>query len=386
MTDRSKRAGPVLCVVGARPNYMKIAPIMQAFGRDLFPLRPVLVHTGQHYDHLMNERLFRDLELPPPDLNLGVGSGTHAVQTAEVMRRFEPVIDDLGPSCVMVVGDVNSTLACSLVATKKHVPVVHVEAGLRSFDRRMPEEINRVLTDQISEVLYTTERSAHENLTREGVAPERVHFVGNVMIDSLQTHLKRAVPLETTLGDAGVPRSVISDGPYGVVTLHRPSNVDTPQALSTVLAALESASRLLPLVWPMHPRTQANVERFGLEKTLSRMRVALLPPQGYLEMLGLMQDAAVVLTDSGGIQEETTALGVPCLTLRENTERPITVEQGTNTVVGSDRQLILDSIASILSGKGKKGRLPELWDGRASQRIAEHLAAWLDAARDRIAA
>jgi UDP-N-acetylglucosamine 2-epimerase (non-hydrolysing) len=302
------------------------------------------------------------------------------------MRRFEPVIDDLGPSCVMVVGDVNSTLACSLVATKKHVPVVHVEAGLRSFDRRMPEEINRLLTDQISEVLYTTERSAQENLAREGVAPERIHFVGNVMIDSLQTHLKQAVPMEATLVGAGVPKSLISDGPYGVVTLHRPSNVDTPQALSTVLAALEAASRLLPLVWPMHPRARANVERFGLDKTLSRMRVALLPPQGYLEMLGLMRDAAVVLTDSGGIQEETTALGVPCLTLRENTERPITVEQGTNTVVGNDRQLILDSIGSILSGEGKKGRLPELWDGRASQRIAEHLAAWLDAARDRIAA
>jgi UDP-N-acetylglucosamine 2-epimerase (non-hydrolysing) len=243
-----------------------------------------------------------------------------------------------------------------------------------------------VLTDQISEMLYTTERSAHENLAREGVPPERIHFVGNVMIDSLQTHLKRAVPVETTLVGAGVPKSLISEGPYGVVTLHRPSNVDTPQALSDVLAALESASRLLPLVWPMHPRTRANVERFGLEKTLSRMRVALLPPQGYLEMLGLMRDAAVVLTDSGGIQEETTALGVPCLTLRENTERPITVEQGTNTVVGNDRQLILDSIGSILSGKGKKGQLPELWDGRASHRIAEHLAAWLDAARDRIAA
>jgi UDP-N-acetylglucosamine 2-epimerase (non-hydrolysing) len=365
---------------------MKMAPIMRAFGRDLPLPRPFLVHTGQHYDESMNQRLFRDLELPVPDLNLSVGSGTHAVQTAEVMRRFEPVIDDLSPSCVLVVGDVNSTLACALVASKKHVPVVHVEAGLRSFDRRMPEEINRVLTDQISDLLYTTEWSAHENLAREGIAPERIHFVGNVMIDSLHTHLRSAVPLQATLAAARVTDRVIADGPYGVMTLHRPANVDSPQRLSVLLHALEAVSRRLPLVWPIHPRTRANIERFGFEKVLARARVALLPPQGYLEMLGLMREAVVVLTDSGGIQEETTALGVPCLTLRENTERPITVEQGTNTVVNDDRELMLHCVERILAGNGKQGRVPELWDGHASQRIAEHLATWLDTGVARIAA
>jgi len=376
----------MLCIVGARPNYMKMAPIMRAFGRDLPLRRPFLVHTGQHYDESMNEQLFRDLELPAPDLNLNVGSGSHAVQTAEVMRRFDPVVDELRPSCVLVVGDVNSTLACALVASKKHVPVVHVEAGLRSFDRRMPEEINRVLTDQISDLLYTTERSAHENLAREGIAPERIQFVGNVMIDSLQMHLKRAVSLRATLAAAGVASGVVPDGPYAVVTLHRPANVDSPQPLSTLLDALEAVSRTMPLVWPMHPRTRANIERFGLGTALSRLRVAVLAPQGYLEMLGLMRDATVVLTDSGGMQEETTALGVPCLTLRQNTERPITVEQGTNTVVNNDRQLILDCVERILAGNGKQGRVPELWDGRASHRLVEHLAAWLDAGVARIAA
>jgi UDP-N-acetylglucosamine 2-epimerase (non-hydrolysing) len=378
--------GPVLCVVGARPNYMKVAPIMRAFEREAPRRRPLLVHTGQHYDESMNGRLFQDLELPPPDVNLNVGSGTHAAQTAEVMRRFEPVIDDLSPACVLVVGDVNSTLACALVAAKKLVPVVHVEAGLRSFDRSMPEEINRVLTDQISEVLYTTERSAHDNLAREGVAPERVHFVGNVMIDSLHMHMRRAVPFEATLAAAGVAKGAIGAGGYGVVTLHRPSNVDSPHTLTAVLGTLEAVSRRLPLVWPMHPRTGANIEQFGMLALLERMQGAVLPPQGYLEMLGLMRDATLVLTDSGGIQEETTALGVPCLTMRENTERPITVEQGTNTVVGIDRQLILSCVERILSGQGKLGRVPELWDGRASQRIARHLEAWLDSSAARAAA
>jgi UDP-N-acetylglucosamine 2-epimerase (non-hydrolysing) len=363
--------GPLLCVVGARPNYMKMSPLLRAF-RARPGLPPaVLVHTGQHYDPILNDRLFEDLVLPRPDINLKVGSGTHSVQTAEVMRRFEPVVDEHRPSCVVVVGDVNSTLACSLVAAKKGVPVAHVEAGLRSFDRAMPEEINRVLTDQISELLYTTERAADDNLAREGIPAERVHFVGNVMIDSLLSHRNRAIPVGETLRRAG--KEGFSQDGYGVVTLHRPSNVDEPQALSASLEILRAVSAYLPLVCALHPRTVSRVESFGLSELLKSERLAVLPPQGYLEMLGLMSAATLVLTDSGGIQEETTALAVPCLTMRENTERPITVEQGTNTLVGLDRDAILPLVDEILATGGKRGRVPELWDGRAAERIAAHL-------------
>jgi len=360
--------GVVMCVVGARPNYMKMAPLLRAFRAHPALPRPVLVHTGQHYDPMMNDRLFEDLELPRPDINLEVGSATHAVQTAEVMKRFEPVLDQYQPSCVVVVGDVNSTLACSLVAAKKAVPVAHVEAGLRSFDRAMPEEINRVLTDQIAHLLYTTERSAHANLAREGVPPERICFVGNVMIDSLLSHLARAVPPEhLTRGERR----------FGVVTLHRPSNVDSPQALAQSLDILHAVAEKLPLVCALHPRTLANAKSFGFTHRLAAERLRVLPPQGYLEMLGLMSAATLVVTDSGGMQEETTALSVPCLTMRENTERPITVEQGTNTLVGRDLGLILRSVDEILLTGGKRGRSPELWDGRAAERIAAHLARWL---------
>ncbi len=336
------------------------------------------MHTGQHYDADMNDRLFVDLRLPLPDINLEVGSGTHAVQTAEVMRRFEPVLDANSPSCVLVVGDVNSTLACTLVAVKKGVPVAHVEAGLRSFDRSMPEEINRVLTDQIADLLYTTERVALDNLAREGVDASRAQFVGNVMIDSLLANRTLAVPPEESLRRGGVDPTVfdVAQG-YGVVTLHRPSNVDHEATLGPLLAVLRDVSERLPLVFALHPRTRANIERFGLAAHVSGKRMAVLPPQGYLEMLGLMSGATLVLTDSGGMQEETTALGVPCLTLRENTERPITVEQGTNTLVGRDRGAIVRAVDQILAGKGKRGRVPELWDGRAAERIAAHLAAWL---------
>ncbi|MCW5626797.1 MAG: UDP-N-acetylglucosamine 2-epimerase (non-hydrolyzing) [Burkholderiales bacterium] len=371
-------SGPVLCIVGARPNYMKMAPLIRAFGSrtDLPPIQ--LIHTGQHYDPLMNDQLFRDLQLPAPDVNLEVGSGTHAVQTAEIMRRFEPVVDAQRPSCVVVVGDVNSTIACGLVAVKKGVPVAHVEAGLRSHDRSMPEEINRVLTDQISDVLYTTERAARDNLVREGIAADRIHFVGNLMIDSLLAHRPRAVPAVESIRRGGIAETELRGWErFAVVTLHRPSNVDDRDTLAALIGTLVEASERLPLVLPLHPRTRANIERFGLTSELADRRILLLQPQGYLEMLGLMSAAVVVLTDSGGIQEETTALGVPCLTLRENTERPITIDQGTNTLVGIDRRAILRELDGVLTNGGKRGRVPEFWEGRAGERIAAHLAGWL---------
>ena len=372
--------GPVMCVVGARPNFMKMAPILRALAAHKPPLPALLVHTGQHYDQGMSHQLFEDLGLPRPDLNLEVGSGSHAVQTAEVMRRFEPALDEHRPSCVLVVGDVNSTLACTLVAVKKSVPVVHVEAGLRSYDRKMPEEINRVLTDQVADRLYTTERSALDNLLREGVSAERVCFAGNVMIDSLVANRPHARPIADTLRAHGIDPALVTHAKgYGVVTLHRPSNVDDADTLAKLLGVLREVSASLPLVFALHPRTRNNIDRFGLGDLIDHQRMALLPPQGYLEMLGLMRDATLVLTDSGGLQEETTALGVPCLTLRENTERPITAEQGTNTLVGRDADAIRNGVAEILRGEGKRGRVPELWDGRAADRIAADLWRWLEA-------
>lgn len=370
--------GPVVCVVGARPNFMKMAPLLRAMAAHVPPLKVLLVHTGQHYDKDMSDRLFEDLQLPRPDVNLDVRSGTHAVQTAEVMRRFEPIVDAHLPSCVAVVGDVNSTLACSLVAVKKSVPVVHIEAGLRSYDRAMPEEINRVVTDQIADRLYTTERTAEDNLTREGIAPHRVCFAGNVMIDSVLFGRAKARGARDTLQACDVDPAVLGHPfGYGVVTLHRPSNVDDAQTLRALLGVLGEAAARLPLVFALHPRTRNNIERFELLDLIDSARMILLPPQGYLDMLGLMAGASVVLTDSGGLQEETTALGVPCLTLRENTERPITVEQGTNILVGRDRDAILGAIEEILAGNGKRGRVPELWDGHAAERITADLYQWL---------
>jgi len=370
--------GPLLCVVGARPNYMKMAPLLRAFRAERRLPRAVLVHTGQHYDFALNDRLFADLELPAPDVNLEVGSGSHAVQTAEVMKRFEPVLLQYKPSAVIVVGDVNSTLACTLVAAKLHVPVVHVEAGLRSFDRGMPEEINRIVTDQVADLLYTTERTAHDNLAREGVAPERAHFVGNLMIDSLQSALKKAVPPQDTLAREGVDTMPFVGSPgFGVVTMHRPSNVDDPRSLTDLLEILRRVSARLPLVWPLHPRTRASIERLGLTDRLAGVPIACLPPQGYLEMVGLLAKARLVITDSGGVQEETTSLGVPCLTMRPNTERPITIEQGTNTLVPRDATTVLRLVDEVLANGGKRGRVPELWDGRTAGRIADHLAGWL---------
>lgn len=353
----------VLCIVGARPNFMKIGPVIAAL--KAVKLAAPLLHTGQHYDEAMNDRFFTDLGLPHPDVNLEVGSGSHAQQTAEIMRRFEPVLDDIKPAAVLVVGDVNSTIACALVAAKKNIKVVHVEAGLRSYDRTMPEEINRLLTDQLSDFLFTTEREAETNLAREGIPGERVFFVGNVMIDTLLANMARAVPSSTTLG---------LDGGYTLVTLHRPSNVDEPQVLARLLGCLAEMATATPVVFPVHPRTRSHIEAAGLMGVVDGAHIRLLPPQGYLEMLGLMRSARVVVTDSGGLQEETTALGVPCLTVRENTERPITITQGTNTLVGVDAAAIMAAFNDVLTTGGKAGRQPELWDGKAGQRIAAVLS------------
>jgi UDP-N-acetylglucosamine 2-epimerase (non-hydrolysing) len=364
----------VMCVVGARPNFMKIAPIMRAFGARE-GLRASLVHTGQHYDDAMKAAFFQQLDIPVPEVDLGVGSGSHADQTAEIMRRFDPVLDHSGPDAVLVVGDVNSTIACALVAAKRGIPVIHVEAGLRSFDRRMPEEINRVLTDQISDLLFTTERGAAENLAREGIPGERVCFVGNVMIDTLMHSRERCPEVQEVLGRFADAVDVGRDGCFGVVTLHRPSNVDDLAVFDRLARVLGELAEEVPLVFPVHPRTRARLDSTGLARRFGP-GVIMLPPLGYLEMLSLLMSARVVLTDSGGIQEETTALGVPCITLRESTERPVTVTQGTNVIVGTDPERIRASFADVAETGGKRGRIPEFWDGHAAERIAEEVLRW----------
>jgi UDP-N-acetylglucosamine 2-epimerase (non-hydrolysing) len=358
----------VINVVGARPNFMKVAPVVEAMRGRASEFAPMVVHTGQHYDERMSDAFFRDLELPTPDVHLGVGSGSHARQTAAVLEQFEPVVLEHRPDWVVVVGDVNSTLACALVCAKLGVPVAHVEAGLRSRDRSMPEEINRLLTDQLSELLLTPSEDADRNLISEGIPPERIRLVGNVMIDSLSKQLKRAEGsrVREELGVAG------SD--YAVVTLHRPSNVDEPSVLRGILSALTRISKQLPVVFPIHPRTRKNLEEFGLLGA-SVEGVRFVEPLGYLDFLRLYSGARLVLTDSGGIQEETTALGVPCLTLRENTERPVTVELGTNRVVGTEPARIVAEAEAVLSQdrSSKAPRLPPLWDGHTAGRILDAL-------------
>jgi UDP-N-acetylglucosamine 2-epimerase (non-hydrolysing) len=367
-----------MCVVGARPNFMKVAPIMAALRAGDAPVSTRLVHTGQHYDAAMKDAFFAQLGIPEPDQDLEVGSATHAAQTAEIMKRFEPVLDADKPAAVLVVGDVNSTIACALVAVKKEIPVVHVEAGLRSYDRSMPEEINRVLTDQIAELLFTTERNAAMNLAREGIDAARIHFVGNVMIDTLLANLSRAIAAEQTLAAAQKPEVFLrSPNGYAVLTLHRPSNVDNPATLRRLLQTLERVSDELPVAFPVHPRTVERIKAVGLDSMIRTPRFVLFPALGYLEMLGLMAKARLVLTDSGGMQEETTALGVPCGTLRENTERPITITEGTNVMVGSDSERIEALVHDVLTTGGKAGRIPEYWDGKASLRIKEVLVKWL---------
>jgi len=354
-------------VVGARPNFMKIAPILRAMRKDPF-FQPLLVHTGQHYDRSMSEVFFDELGLPLPDVNLSVGSGPHGRQTGEIMVRFEEAATAHRPDLVVVVGDVNSTLAAALVAAKMHIPVAHVEAGLRSFDRTMPEEINRVLTDSISDFLFVTERSAEHNLAAEGIPPNRVFFVGNVMIDALLANRERA-----SKSDA-LARLRLKEAGYGVLTLHRPSNVDEPAPLERIVSALEKIRDRIIIVFPAHPRTVKNLQAYGLLERLERGgRVRIVPPLGYLDFLCLIDSSALVITDSGGLQDETTVLGIPCITLRENTERPVTIEQGTSTLVGNDTAKIVAAAEKALSTGRLTARIPELWDGHAAERIVAAL-------------
>ncbi len=355
----------IVNVVGARPNLIKIAPLMRAYA-ERNGIEPLLVHTGQHYDDNMSDLFFRQLGIPEPDLNLGVGSGSHAMQTAEIIRTFEPVALEFEPDAVLVVGDVNSTIACGLVAAKLGVPLVHVEAGLRSFDRTMPEEINRVLTDAISDLLFCTEQSGVDNLRREGVAEEKIHLVGNVMIDTLLRNRARA-DASTVLSELG-----LSPSEYAVLTLHRPSNVDDPETLGRILEAVEVIQQDLPLIFPAHPRTRARLAEFGLMDRVGALEnFRVLEPLGYLDFLKLLASAKLVLTDSGGIQEETTILGVPCLTLRDNTERPITITHGTNRLVGTDPGRIVTAARQALRRRAHRKRTIPLWDGRAAARIVK---------------
>ncbi|MEW6323799.1 MAG: UDP-N-acetylglucosamine 2-epimerase (non-hydrolyzing) [Nitrospirota bacterium] len=389
----------ILHIAGARPNFMKVAPVIEAFRRynesARHPVEQQLIHTGQHYDESLSQLFFTQLQLPRPDVNLDVGSGSHAVQTAEIMRRFEPVCLREAPTHIVVVGDVNSTIACALVGAKLQIPVAHIEAGLRSFNRAMPEEINRVLTDAISSFLFTTEPSAERHLRAEGVAKEKIFFVGNVMIDTLLRHRDRA-NASTVLRDFGLTASAphasgASLTRYGVVTLHRPSNVDDRDTLSRVLQALTTVAREIPLIFPLHPRTKKMLKAHGLshyvrtdaQPPFNRPGLYATSPLGYLDFLCLMSHARLVLTDSGGIQEETTALGVPCVTLREETERPVTITDGTNMLAGTTPEKIIEAAMAALQwdwtagtyGGGRPPRIPDRWDGLAADRIVNILTA-----------
>lgn len=371
----------LLSVAGARPNFMKLASIAHAVkthnenhsaSSSHEKIVHIIVHTGQHYDEQMSKNFFGELGIPEPDVNLEVGSMSHAQQTAEIMKRFESVLLQEMPDFLLVVGDVNSTIACTLVASKIIYPgankakrpiIIHVEAGLRSFDRDMPEEINRILTDSISDLLFVTERQAIENLKNEGVDSKKIHFVGNVMIDTLCQHLELAK-------NSNIKNKLEIVSPYGLVTLHRPSNVDKPETLKPLINCLETISKKLRLVFPIHPRTRNNLQKFNMLKELENdNKIKLTNPLGYLDFLNLVKDSALVLTDSGGIQEETTVLGVPCVTLRENTERPVTVTEGSNYLIGIQPERIIETVDMILSGNGKESIIPEFWDGKAGERI-----------------
>ena len=357
-------------IIGARPNFMKVAPVVRALQQQ-DNVEQVLIHTGQHYDHNMSEVFFKQLELPEPDINLGVGSGSHAVQTAQVMVRLEEFFLAARPDWVLVYGDINSTAAAAFVCAKMLLPIGHVEAGLRSFDRRMPEEINRLITDSLADILFTPSEDGDKNLLREGVSSTKIHMVGNVMVDTLV----RLLPKAEAKWEALCSRLPLA-GRFGLVTLHRPSNVDNPDMLSPLLKTLGEISRDLPLIFPIHPRTLQQVKSNHIS---TETGLHLCEPLGYLDFLALQKHAALVITDSGGIQEETTYLGTPCLTMRENTERPITVTLGTNKLIGQDLTLLRAEVNAILCGNTKQGTIPPFWDGKASNRIAAVLSKFADA-------
>jgi UDP-N-acetylglucosamine 2-epimerase (non-hydrolysing) len=353
-------------VAGARPNFVKVAPLMEAFKRAK-DAQAILVHTGQHYDHVMSAVFFQDLDMPTPDVYLKVGSGTHAEQTAKVLVAFEDYLMNNAVDCVVVVGDVNSTLACALAAAKCHVPLAHVEAGLRSFDRTMPEEVNRVVTDALADYLFTPSKDGDENLAREGAPGARVFQVGNVMIDTLRRYEKAA------RARSFASRHGLRAGEYILCTLHRPSNVDHEETFRGIVSVIRQLSQKAPVIFPVHPRTQSRMSAFGLQDQIRDNRLLLIDPLGYLDFLSVLADAGLVLTDSGGIQEETTVLGIPCLTLRESTERPVTVTVGTNRVVGTDAGRILESAETALAGNWIKGSIPDGWDGHTAERIVQLL-------------
>lgn len=360
------RSKKIILVAGARPNFIKVAPILQELVKYPEVFRTMLIHTGQHYDAEMSDVFFQDLELPKPDRFLGVGSGSHAEQTAKVLTTFERVCIEERPDLVVVVGDVNSTMACAIAAKKLFIRVAHVEAGLRSRDWAMPEEINRVVTDAISDLLFTPSFDANENLLREGVPPERIHFVGNVMVDCLLTQISKTENRDT------LQRFGVTAGNYATLTLHRPSNVDDPEVFTGIFNVMLDLSQELPIIWPVHPRSRKMLEQLGLVRLINGSGgLRLTEPVGYLDMLTLNRWARMIITDSGGLQEEATVLGIPCVTLRENTERPVTVKAGANRVVGNSPDRIKSAVLSILNGNGNKITIPELWDGKAAVRIVE---------------
>ena len=361
----------ILCIVGVRPNFMKISPILEALDKSKL-LNGRLLHTGQHFDERMSELFFNELGIPEPEINLEVGSDCINIQTGKIFIELDPVLREMKPAAVLVVGDVTSTFISAVASSRYSIPVAHVEAGLRSNDRTMPEEINRIITDSVADFLFTTSREAGENLKREGISTDKIFFVGNVMIDTLYRFRKRAEWSEV------LKRFKLKHGKYAVLTLHRPSNVDNRDILEKIFFALEKISLTLPVLLPLHPRTRACIEEFGLKNRIAEIRDLIVTgPLGYLDFLCAISNARVVLTDSGGIQEETTVLGVPCLTLRENTERPVTISEGTNELVGTDPDRILIAFNRIISSNIKTGCHPELWDGKAAKRIVNILEKYL---------
>ena len=366
------------CIVGTRPNFVKIAPIMRAL-KTRSQLSTRLIHTGQHYDPAMSGVFFEELAIPQPDMNLVIGPGTLTEQSAQIMLRLESVFSDRRPDLVVVVGDVNSTAAATYVASQLRIPIAHIEAGLRSFDLEMPEEINRLLTDRLATLLFTTEYAATANLIKEGIANDRIKFVGNVMIDTLYHCLRRAVPARQSFRTMAAGETFVAAAArgFGLITLHRPSNVDNPARLAQHLHSAREIAQHVPLVFPLHPRTGSRIIQAGLDHLLIHERILTTEPLGYLSMLGLMRAAKFVITDSGGVQEETTALGVPCLTVRASTERPITVTCGTNTLIPASSAALTAAVATILKSGGKRGNIPPLWDGCTAERIAEEIESFL---------